>query len=85
MLCTNYLTSKITCSDNATVGTYYTVNVTGTAAVKQAATTIQPSTTTTTMNDQISMKAHNYNIYGYYIVMTRLQNKSQLLFLLLLL
>jgi len=31
------------------------------------------------------MKAHNYNIYGYYIVMTRLQNKSQLLFLLLLL
>src|SRR6187200_2207665 len=51
----NKITSKITCSDNPTVGSYYSVNVTGLSAVKQAATSTlsstppspKPTTTTT--------------------------------------
>ena len=40
----NKITSKITCSDNPTVGSYYSVNVTGLSAVKQAATSTLSST-----------------------------------------
>src|SRR6188472_998628 len=49
----NKITSKITCSDNPTIGSYYSVNVTGLSAVKQAATSTlsstppSPKTTTT--------------------------------------
>ena len=40
----NKITSKITCCDNPTVGSYYSVNVTGLSAVKQAATSTLSST-----------------------------------------